>query len=102
MIGPLLDLVSRLAVIAALVTVLGIVLRYIWKALVDRVSALETWRTNHEGGHVNVLLELQELKLQAQGTREVVEEMKGMLADLSAIVNLRRPARGARVARALT
>lgn len=96
--GPLLELVTRLAVITALVTVLGIVLRYIWKSLVDRVQALETWRTNHESGHVNVLLELQELKLQAKGTREVVDEVKGLLSDLSAIVNLRRPTRRPRTA----
>ncbi|WP_257303385.1 hypothetical protein [Geothrix campi] len=98
---PILDLLARLTITAGLLTGLWKILSYVWGALVERVKALEAWRTKHEDGHVNVLLELQQLTLQAQGTREIVEEMKGILSDVAAIVNLRKPPTRRRAAGAL-
>lgn len=88
---PLAELLLRLAVIAALVAALWTVLRYIWKSLVDRVAALETWRNLHEGGHVQVLLKLQDVENQGKSTREVLERLELAVGDVAASVNRRRP-----------
>ncbi|HJV39990.1 MAG TPA: hypothetical protein VJ549_00555 [Geothrix sp.] len=84
---PFLELLLRLAVISGLVFALWKIVSYVWNGLVDRVEKLEAWRTQHESGHVQVLLEVREVKTDLSHLRKDFGRLEKLLQDAVASSN---------------